>query len=1394
MLDFVCLPAPCLAIPSPDLVLGAFASLAQLLGLLTVGVLGFAKTRGPGRRGSAACPTNPWPLRICGGLLVVVGVSFALYAGHVRDADLARKLVNVHRSPVENGARVGRTLADQRVHPLRMSGDELTARLAEDPDSIRIIDVREPEEVERGAIPGAHHVRYPDLMDAPGRITDEVPTLLVCFSGNRSSELCDELAALGKDVRFLLGGYKLWLADDRPLDVPPGIERRDLRDLAEYPNHDALLDTDEVAELIDEHDALVIDVRFEADAEAQPFPGAHVMTVRQMTSQQLEEACAALPRGRPVVALGYDRRSSFYASILGLRLHRCGFDFRGRYTLPHEYAPAPSGAAPRKTTSPMDHVARPLTALLGTIDDGVGHLAWSVVLLVLLLRVAVLPCSLRIDRNQRAQRAIAPLVAELDDEGRARARRVRELHAEHDFAPLRGLVATLVQIAVFVACFIAVDRAAAGSTQTVFGLPLGAADPSAVTPVLVGLLVAVHVVLGGKPSVWRVVGALAAGLVFTWLTLGLKTAVNLYLVVNLTLILAQTATLAALRKRASRVALRRRTERRRVVPLDDAHVAPGCGKKAARLGELRSIGAPVPDGFVLTETLLFGDDGPRLHGDDRRLVDKLWKRLGTERVAVRSSGLNEDGAEQSYAGVFESVLDVDRAGLDEAVREVRASMSSQRARTYGDADGDERGAALVQGMVPAEFSGVLFTEHPEDPTSIAIEIAAGLGDGLVSGTVTPTTHRFGRATSALLEGEVPPIDVRPLIDIARRVEAHFGCPQDIEWCFADGRFWIVQTRDVTALLRQRDGEPGEERAAIAAEQHRLLALADDVSPYDVLLEQDELAELLPEPTPMSLGLMQSLWDEGGSVQLASDQLGVPYDVDDRSRPYVLSAFGALYVHVPEGRARFGRAMGGLANFRLTRRVDAIADEFERDVLPQLLERVRLDEVLDLSRLDFDELVTLFDAWRRRFVEKTYVEAERINIAAWFTVKTAERELSRRGLDPAEHLAHAPETIVRRAMDHLRETDDVDHSVAMFLDVFRHRAPLDFEISAPRYGEDEALVRRLADASSRVAAGEASAPPTTGETLVDLAVERARRFQTLKEEAKHHCLRDFALLRAVLLTIAERLELGDAIFMLHPDEVASLRCQEFRDGVLALTASRSARLETLRSVNMPARVTVAEFERFDPGALPRRATSDDALVGVRISGRPGTRGRVRVLRSSAEMGEFRDGEILVGRFTDPTWAPLFPRARGIITEVGGLLSHAAIQAREYGIAGIVGAHGALDRLRTGDLVEFGGDGTVSVVENERRWKRRRCSDTPIMVQWEGRREDAELVDVARGGARVRFEGEPAAVGSSITILADAEPWRGRVVSHGAGGTAGVAFVREISLEAWGLMPQPDSFHG
>lgn len=1382
------------AIPSPDLVVNLFASAAQVLGLLSI-VLGSWAFRGRRSRGARAGTAHGWRrgFYTSTALFVLTAVGWAFFALDARDQRERRLHVNLERSSKENGRTVGDvslkelSFSEQQKRKDGIQTHELASRRA-DANFGRVYDVREGEEYEVGCIEGAAHVRYPDLMQAPEKyLSVGEPALLLCFNGNRSSEMCSELRELGYEVSFVVGGYEKWIAEDRPLAMREGRARRELRELPEFENDDVLLDTPDVMALLDERDLLIVDVRYPGEYEGLGhLPGAINVPARKLTSEELDAALRALPR-KPVVIPCYDKRSSFYASIIGLKLSRMGFEFLGRYTTPESFwvpgkekAHVAGWKAAQEERTPLGLVSTPLAGVLKQVAAWCGSLALAIALCVLAMRLLVLPLTLKSERDRLVQTGLRPRLAEFErrckGDARAVARKTLELLRAEGVRPGLNLASTIVQLVLFTVFFGVVGKVAADSHEAWLWIPaLGEHDPRYVLPVFVALLLAAMVIFTAERATRkRCIVAVLAGAAIGVLVGGITAAANLYLVFNLALLVVQSLAVRAWFERRARSAgdIEPEVAGGAVIALRDADRVPGCGKKAQRLAQLVRAGLPVPDGFVVTTGAL---DRRREQGGwntrDRIAIERAFAALGAERVAVRSSGAREDGADKSYAGVFESLLDVRAETLFEALDGVADSLGSVRARAYSGA-GIESGAVVVQRMVPAEFAGVLFTEHPGSSGAAAIELVAGLGDALVSGRADPISLRFGRVTGRPLDATRPPIDLGPLIELGRRIETLFGRPQDVEWAYANGRFLLLQARDVT-----RPSSSGTSSVALRErERGRILALARGAGPEDVVLGQSELSELLPCPTPFSVSWMDALWAHGGSADLACRDLGVPYEVDPDSGPFVLGAFGATWVNRIEERRRLRRAPGAIAAFRLSRAADALEHEWRTEFLPRYQREARLREALDLTRLSFKELVDLFTETERRILEETYLAAERINVAADFYFKSAVRSLEKRGLDPATHLAHLPETVVHQAMEQLAAVGRGAADLGAFLALFGHRAPHDYELSQPRYAENPKVARAMAERSMHAERKPATAPPELSSRVLRLAVERARRFQALKEDAKHHALRDFAFLRSLVVEFGERLDLGDDVFLLRRDEIARLAEADFRRiTVPEIVRERSAERSAFESLTLAGEITVGSLEALDfTCAASPKIDGDRVLRGLRVSGAGGVLGRARVLRASEEIDTFRDGEVLVARFTDPTWTPVFPRARGIVTEVGGWLSHAAIQAREYDLTAVVGVAGAMQWLESGDLVMLHADGSIERIE-ERRTEDRVPVRADVTVERDTKTVSGSVADASEHGVLVLVPGHRLELGEDVRIVCGGlvgESFDATVVRNGVPGIYGL----------------------
>ncbi len=240
--------------------------------------------------------------------------------------------------------------------------------------------------------------------------------------------------------------------------------------------------------------------------------------------------------------------------------------------------------------------------------------------------------------------------------------------------------------------------------------------------------------------------------------------------------------------------------------------AKSFGNKGFRLASLAEAGFHVPAFFAVVPEA-FGEDG--LHNDAQSEIADAIERLcndGTS-VAVRSSSLEEDGKDSSFAGQLNSFLNVAHADVVTRVFDVSRSAHSERVRSYRRSQGIEGDiqcpAVVVQRMIDAEVSGVAFAADPVtgDLNTAVVAATRGLGENLVGGDVQGDTWRVDQR-SRIVEREVAARDgngilrdkqIRQIARLVRKVSNFFEEPQDIEWAISRRRLYLLQSRDITTL-------------------------------------------------------------------------------------------------------------------------------------------------------------------------------------------------------------------------------------------------------------------------------------------------------------------------------------------------------------------------------------------------------------------------------------------------------------------------------------------------------------------------------------------------------------------------------------------------------------------
>ena len=258
------------------------------------------------------------------------------------------------------------------------------------------------------------------------------------------------------------------------------------------------------------------------------------------------------------------------------------------------------------------------------------------------------------------------------------------------------------------------------------------------------------------------------------------------------------------------------------------------GGKALSLIRLIQASLPVPQGFVITTEAYRNLKNVGVSSELKDAILDAFDVLGAEVVAVRSSAIAEDSSDASWAGQFESYLNVNREQLIDSVEKCWASASSDTVKAYAEGKSTDKDqlaiAVVVQKMVNSEVSGVAFSVNPvtKDTDEIMIEAIYGLGELLVQGMITPDNYIVDklslevkenvtkikstmqvykngenieqpvpdnmRGKSCLIDGQI--VELSKLIN---KVEQYYGTAQDIEWALEDSKFYIVQSRPITTL-------------------------------------------------------------------------------------------------------------------------------------------------------------------------------------------------------------------------------------------------------------------------------------------------------------------------------------------------------------------------------------------------------------------------------------------------------------------------------------------------------------------------------------------------------------------------------------------------------------------
>jgi rifampicin phosphotransferase len=748
--------------------------------------------------------------------------------------------------------------------------------------------------------------------------------------------------------------------------------------------------------------------------------------------------------------------------------------------------------------------------------------------------------------------------------------------------------------------------------------------------------------------------------------------------------------------------------------------------------------------------------------------------------AVRSSATAEDLPAASFAGQLDTYLNV--VGPPAILLHVSrcwASLFTERAVTYRLRNGfDHRKVhmgVVVQRMVFPCAAGILFTADPvtSNRKIVSVEAGFGLGEALVSGLTNADVFkvRDGEvvaravaakrlATHALPGGGTREQAIEPerqrqpaltdaqvvrLAQLGRRIEAHFGRPQDVEWCLVDDDFQIVQSRPITTLFPIPEVGDRENHVYVSVGHQQMMT--DAMKPLGLSVWQ--LTALRPMyvaggrlfvdvtrdlASPASRARLLNLWR---SDPLIRDALQTVLDRDDfvPSLPDEGSA-----APPPAGAHSAPLEADPAIVTELIARSQASVAALRRDIRtksgPALFDFI-LADLQELRRLLSDPqshqvLMGAMEAtwWLNERLEAWLGEKNAADTLAQSVPHNVTSEMGLALLDVADVIRPHPEVVafLRHVegdgfLDELAELPggpEARDAIRAFLDRYGMRCAGEIDITRPRWSERPSTLlpvilgnvrnfepgagerrfeqgRQGALAKEREVLERLRALPD-GERKAEQArrmIDRVRTFIGYREYPKYGMVSRYFAYKQAMLGEAERLARAHVIR--EKDDIFYLTFQELHDAVR--TNQVDARLirrrrDEFRSYQAltPPRVLTSDGEAI-AGAYRRDDLPPGALVGLPVSA--GTvEGRARVVLDMAK-ADVEAGDILVTAYTDPSWTPLFVAVTGLVTEVGGLMTHGAVIAREYGLPAVVGVADATRLIRNGQRIRV--NGTEGYVE-------------------------------------------------------------------------------------------------
>lgn len=739
-----------------------------------------------------------------------------------------------------------------------------------------------------------------------------------------------------------------------------------------------------------------------------------------------------------------------------------------------------------------------------------------------------------------------------------------------------------------------------------------------------------------------------------------------------------------------------------------------------------------------------------LPADVRAAVNAFLENHRAHAWAVRSSGTAEDTADAAFAGQHDTYLNC--IGVEDVSAKVKScwlSLWSPRAIAYrarlGIDHGDVAMAVVIQEMVPSEVAGVAFSINPVtgDLTQAVINANFGLGESVVSGEgevdhivvekatgrvvearIAHKSQRVVAAESGTVETHVSDAEatkaslganaIVALTALLRRVETHYGWPQDIEWGMVGDRLYLLQSRPITTIPPRWTRDESAER------------FPNPVSPFTWDFVEDGFHQSLNHSFRlMGLPPYSGKWFASFDQFIYGNQNAV--ELYARRSPVSAKSFEDLQVALPAILERFRWVQGLPAEWHsglpayLAQLEAFMAEPIDGYDIAGCWDYIERVNAVGTAYFLPNIAISIGHGVLHRALhtlllmgtgsEQKAQELASILVRCETMTTRVNQELRALAALAASDPAFAHELREGSSLDilkrHAGTVSEFWKSFRAFLAAHGHRET-DFDAWRPTWVEAPEVVldhvRALLDApppraeegppQAQVEAMVMARVPDGMKDVAGAVVRLAREYTALDDLEHYHTTRLTLPMRRGVRALGQRLVAMGIVD--DPMDVFFARKKEVAEAVRADDeATWRALGEKIREGKRAHERAMSTTPAWVLGQDPAAPAGDDGSAMKGIPGSPGVaEGTVHIVRGVEDFSAFPKGAILVARTTNPAWTPLFYSAAAVIAESGGPLSHGAVTAREMGIPAVMAVRGVMTTLVNGDRVRV--DGTAGTV--------------------------------------------------------------------------------------------------